>query len=258
MPAPVATVYPPAPEADLIEFIKTSSGDILGRSQLTTTQHRELRLLIGPCLQVMKYAQAYLLLVNSNFTREAEPLARAAFEHAVTAQWTYLTVDGFDRFLVWASRTEKEHWSQLAKWSNNTEMADFADKLVIPAGKSMPNYGNILHDGLIDGEFFQLTQSVLSQTLHITPSSIANHLDPTDASKLIQFPKPLFGYETTLVVAMSCMLTAGLVADLIYDQALSDGLDAASDELKLPRDISAHIPPARSRILPDWPESQAS
>lgn len=98
----VAPAVEMPPIKELRAFIHSCSGDMLGRTQIRAEKNRlrEFRLMIGPCLQVMKYAQAYLLLADSGFTREAEPLARAALEHAVTMQWSYLTKDGIDRMLV--------------------------------------------------------------------------------------------------------------------------------------------------------------
>lgn len=255
----VAPAVEMPPIRKLREFIQSCSGDMLGRTQIRGEKNRlhEFRLMIGPCLQVMKYAQAFLLLTDSGFTREAEPLARAALEHAVTMQWSYLTKDGIDRMIVWGTRTEKEHWEQVGAWSHNDEISTFARGLSVPNGPSMANYGTFLKE-MVDGEFFQLSQAVLSQTVHITSSSISSHFDNSDASKLIQFPTAYFLHGARFVVAVACMLAAGVIADVTYDGALEFALDEASERLPMPRNLQPHIPEKRARDLPEWPTECSS
>jgi len=121
----------------------------------------------------------------------------------------------------------------------------------------MASYGAFLNE-MIDGEFFQLSQAILSQTVHITSSSITSHIDNSDASKLVQFPTAHFLHGATFVVAVACMLAAGVIADVTYDGALESALNEASERLPMPRNLQPHIPKKRVRDLPAWPTERSS
>lgn len=96
------------------------------------------------------------------------PLARAAFEHAITLQLVFISDGGIDRFNREVMHNRISQYTTLATWLNNTEFARLAaQRDAPPAGKRLAPFGTLFTDP--DQERFLATSyHALSQQVHVT------------------------------------------------------------------------------------------
>ena len=195
----------------------------------------EFLLLYGVIARTVRFADTYLHLVRAGFGSEAVVLARAALEHAVTLQWIFLVDGGIDRYRVTAAHDRQEHYSNLAEWLNNEELAEEVKKLGLPpAGKRLPPFMNMLR-GLDKENFLEMSYHILSQQVHVTHSAVTSFVAPGEDELHIKYDQDYgYQYQATYVVAASCMLARWVVARLTNDTALLERLDKTSDDLILP------------------------
>ncbi|WP_202567675.1 hypothetical protein [Agreia sp. COWG] len=83
----------------------------------------DFRVLGGVLERVRRAAHAYLVLDQRGFAVEGRFLVRSAIEHAVTAQWAYLTPDGIDRLEVKMVQARLDYAKQ-SRDVNDPEWAD--------------------------------------------------------------------------------------------------------------------------------------
>lgn len=209
----------------------------------------EFLLLYGIIARTTSYADAYLQLVRRGHSAEAVALARAALEHAVTLQWIFVVQGGVDRFRVTAAHERKDHYSNLAAWLNDDELASEVQKLdPIPAGSQLPPFINMLRD-LDKEKFLETSYHILSQQVHVTHSAVTTFIVPGDDEELhIKYDQDYsYRFQATYVVAAACMLARWELARLTGDDALLERLDKASDDLVLPMTLLDGVSPDKRR-----------
>lgn len=208
----------------------------------------EFLLLYGVIARTMRFADAYLQLVRSGYGSEAVVLARAALEHAVTLQWIFVVNGGIDRYRVTSAHDRQEHYSNLAEWLNNEELAEEVKKLDLrPVGKRLPPFMNMLRD--LDKEnFLEMSYHILSQQVHVTHSAVTSFVAPGEDELHIKYDQDYgYQYQATYVVAASCMFARWVVARLTNDTALLEQLDKASEDLILPMTLLDSVAPSKQR-----------
>ena len=209
----------------------------------------EFMLLYGIIARTIRYADAYLLLVRDRHSAEAVVLARAALEHAITLQWIFVVQGGVDRFRVTSAHERKEHYSNLAVWLDDHELAEEVEKLgPAPSGPRLPPFMNMLRD-LDKEKFLETSYHILSQQVHVTHSAVTSFIVPGDNEELyIKYDHDYsYSFQATYVVAAACMLARWVLARLTGDDALLEQLDKTSDDLTLPMTLLDSLALAKRR-----------
>lgn len=208
----------------------------------------EFYLLFGVIVRTMRYADAFLDLMNSGKQPEAVPLARAALEHAITLQWVFVSDGGVNRFNREVAHDRISHYTNLATWLQNTELADLVAQLdEPPRGKRLAPFGNLLAD--LDQERFLATSyHILSQQVHVTHAAVADGLVQGPDELHVAYEQTYsYRTEATYAVAAACMLARWVLAKLTNDEALLERLDKVSDELHLPMTLIDSLPERKRR-----------
>jgi hypothetical protein len=239
----------PSVEA-LTSFIEETVTRLRDREefQVKREQANEFLLLFGACARTIRYADAYLTLARTGFSSEGVPLARAALEHAVTAQWVYILKDGVDRFRVDTAHGHKGHYDNLAQWLKNDELATEVAKMPpLPTGKRMPPFMALLRE-LDKDKFLESSYHILSQQVHVSHSTVFSFLECADDGYHVKYDQQNpYEYQTVYVMAVSCMLARWVIAKLTDDNADLTHLDAESDELILPMTLEDEVPVDKRR-----------
>lgn len=234
----------PSVEA-LTNFIEESVAGLKDKDEFTVKreQANEFLLLFGACARTIRYADAYLTLARSGFSAEAVPLARAALEHAITAQWVFILKGGVDRFRVDTAHGHKEHYDTLATWLKHEELAaEVAAMPALPTGKRMPKFTQMMRE-LDKDKFLETSYHILSQQVHVSHSTVFSFLDWDDDTYTVKYDQQNpYEYQTAYVAAVSCMLVRWVIAKLTNDEEELAHLDTSSDELILPMTLEDEVP----------------
>lgn len=209
----------------------------------------EFLLLYGVIARTVRYADAYLVLCRAGYSSEAVALARAALEHSVTLQWIFVVTGGVDRFHVTAAHDRIKHYSNLADWLKNDELAEQLTKLdPPPEGKQLPPFMDMVRS-LDQEKFLETSYHILSQQVHVTHAAVTSFITPGEEDKLhIQYDQDYgYRYQATYVTAAACMLARWVVARLTNNTELLSKLDSTSDELLLPMTLLDNVIPEKRR-----------
>jgi len=209
----------------------------------------EFLLLYGVIARTVRYADAYLVLCRAGYPSEAVTLARAALEHSITLQWIFIVQDGVDRFRVTAAHDRIKHYSNLADWLKNDELAEELAKLdPPPEGKQLPPFMDMVRN-LDQEKFLETSYHILSQQVHVTHAAVTSFITPGEDGELhIQYDQDYgYQYQATYVTAAACMLARWVVARLTNNTELLNKLDSTSDELLLPMTLLDNVAPAKQR-----------
>ena len=132
------------PSDDLLASILRFVQDAKHRQQLNTpVENRADFVVVGPLVhQVRRYARAFLRISRAGHEVEGRVLVRSALEHAVTAQWVYLTPRGIARLTRSQGIAQAEVAELMTTYSTNPEWPVFASQLreSVPAGKALPKF----------------------------------------------------------------------------------------------------------------------
>jgi hypothetical protein len=177
------------------------------------------------------------------------PLARAALEHAITAQWVFILEGGVDRFRVDTAHGHKEHYDTLATWLKNEELAgEVAAMPPLPIGKRMPKFTQMIPE-LDKDKFLETSYHILSQQVHVSHSTVFSFLDWEDDSYTVKFDQQNpYEYQTVYVTAVACMLVRWVIAKLTDDERELSHLDTSSDELIIPMTLEGEVPLDKRRF----------
>src|SRR6187431_990101 len=86
---------------------------------IESARQDEFLFLFGLTHRVRRLAQGYLRLRKGDFEVEGQILVRSALEHAVTAQWAYLTIGGLDRLKVSGTTDQYTFVRLIAEYSSD-------------------------------------------------------------------------------------------------------------------------------------------
>ncbi|MBX5334282.1 hypothetical protein HQO90_25125 [Rhodococcus fascians] len=218
---------------DCITHLRDAEGFDVNR-----VHKEEFLLLYGVAARVMGYGDAYLRLSRGGLVAESVVLARAAIEHAVTLQWSFIVDGGVNRFQISVAHDRIDHYTKLAVWLNNEELAKAVASLdAPPPGKRLPKFMSMLRD--IDKDnFLESSYHILSQTVHVTHSTVTAFLEQGDEELHIKYKQEYgYHYQASYIMAVSCMLARWVIAKLTNDTELLEILDKKSDDLVLPMNL---------------------
>lgn len=229
--------------AFLLRFIQDAKhGE---RITVPAENEREFLMLFGLVQRVRRLAQAYLRLDHAGFASEASVLIRAALEHAVTAQWAYITPGGVDRLHVTLARAQADLAGKMTGYSKDPEWVARERQLraAIPAGPGLPKFTG--PEGIMaeldSVKFLAVSYRVLSQVGHVThqaPLAIHLRTEP-EANGHAEMLYALTGF---------CMLVAWLHARLEGDDAEVARLKETSVRLHVPWRLDTHLADDRRRF----------
>ncbi|WP_315092847.1 DUF5677 domain-containing protein [uncultured Cellulomonas sp.] len=188
------------------------------------------------CRQAIRYAEAYSATAASGFEHEAVPLVRAAFEHAVTAQWVYLTPGGHALLSAGVRASMHDFQVRFAQRAGDHVWMDHLELSTPPKVHGRPNFGKMMR-AVDHEEFLELIYSLLSQATHVTFRSVTGYLDGSSEQFELLPERRVsaeVNYQVLHAAAMSSLLALSVLAHVIDDPQLLDLVSRRSDELMLP------------------------
>lgn len=190
----------------------------------------------GICRQSIRYSQAYLATVSSGFEHEAATLARAAFEHAVTAQWCFL-IPGANKLLhagIAASLHDLQ--TRVAQWLERDDWIEELDSNAPPKNHGRPSFSKMMI--AVDPEMSLATiYSLLSQAAHVTAGAVTGFIDSSSEPFTLLEERAgsvVRPYQVLHAAAMASLLALSVLAHVIDDPAMLAVVSQRSDELQLP------------------------
>jgi len=243
-------ITPPA-EALLREWISTFGSMIQRKTFDTDRGHEEdFKTLFGICTQAVRFAEAYLVCEQAGFVREAQTLARASLEDAVTAQWCYFREGGMERLRVDQLHKSSAYYLAMADWLGDDELRVKARMIPVPPAeaKGMMKFTQVLGE-LDDLGFLRISYLNLSRATHVTDATVNEYLhhDHAGVFAVNLAPDFAFSFQGLFVSAAGALLGAALIADLTLDADWIAKLDQASDEILAPLILRGNLAEARRR-----------
>ncbi|WP_085369575.1 DUF5677 domain-containing protein [Leifsonia sp. NCR5] len=215
----------------------------------------DFRILGGLIERVRRAARAYLLLEKRGFEAEARPLVRSALEHAVTAQWAFLTPDGVDRLEVRMLQARVDY----AKGSRDVDDPEW-DELIVRLEAQVPRSVNgstrrgmpkftgkdSVLKALDATGYLQRAYTILSRAGHVTDQVVTDYFVEDDGIVAVaSAPSDVHDIDVFHTLATSCCLAAWVLARLEGD---AHGLELATSQGLLWR-LDTHLP-AEGRRFP--------
>ncbi|WP_091478790.1 DUF5677 domain-containing protein [Microbacterium azadirachtae] len=215
----------------------------------------DFRILGGLIERVRRVARAYLLLEKRGFSAEGRALVRSALEHAVTAQWAFLTPDGVDRLEVQLLQARVDY-AKNSQDANDPKWVELIDRMKtqIPHDlngsrrRGMPKFsgkGNVL-ESLDETGYLQRSYAVLSRAGHVTDQAVTDYfVEDGEVVAVASGPSDVHDIDVFHTLATSCCLAAWVLARMEGD---ARGLELATAQGLLWR-LDTHLP-AESRRFP--------
>lgn len=215
----------------------------------------EFRVLGGLVERVRRAAKAYLLLEKNGFAAEGRVIVRSALEHAVTAQWAYLTVGGIDRLEV--SLLSKRHEYASTSRPGDVDWDELLDDLEqrIPRHQddpkrraaALPKFTG--PDGMLTAldatGYLKKAFIVLSRVNHVSDEAVTDYfLNVDDQTFVADSPASSFDDDVFHTLATACCLAAWLMARLEKNE---HHIRAARSQHLLWR-LDTHLPAERRRF----------
>lgn len=221
----------------------------------------DFRVLGGLLERVRRAAHAYLVLDQRGFAVEGRFMVRSAIEHAVTAQWAYLTPDGIDRLEVKMVQARLDYAKQ-SRDVNDPEWAEViagieaqfpttGDGIRKPGVPKFTGAGQML--AIMDTTgYLQRAYAVLSRVGHVSDQAVSDYFvtEPDGTVVVTSAPAEDFDLEVFHTLATCCALAAWVRARLEGDEK---GMELASTQGLLYR-LDTHLAPTQRRF-PDEEES---
>lgn len=235
----------------LLRFIQDARHD--GRIDVPSESSREFLVLFGLIQRVRRLTQAYLRLEKAGFVSEGSVLLRSALEHAVTAQWAYLTPGGIDRLTVSLARAQADLAAGMIPYSKNPEWIQFEAHLRegVPPGPGLPKFtgrGGIMAE-LDSIHFLSTSYRILSQVGHVTHQAALDFVfEVGGETQLRDTPEVRQQAEMLYSLTGFCMLGAWLLARLEADEHEIRTLQALCVQLHVPWRLDTHLPRERRRF----------
>ena len=214
----------------------------------------DFRVLGGLIERVRRSARAYLLLEKGGYAAEGRALVRSALEHAVTAQWAYLTAGGVDRLEVWVHRARIDY-AQRSRDEDDPEWDSLIEELKskIPRDsrgmprRSMPKItgkASIL-ESLDDTGYLRRAYAVLSRAGHVTDQAVTDYfVDDAGTVAVASGPSDEHDIDVFHTLATCCCLAAWVLARLEGDD---EALRFAMRQRLLWR-LDLHLPAEKRRF----------
>ncbi|GAA1230081.1 hypothetical protein JOF42_000348 [Microbacterium phyllosphaerae] len=219
--------------------------------EVPNERSRDFQLLYGPCMQASRFSASFVGLHVSDFSHEAGVLARAAFEHAVTAHWVYFTSGGLDRFASALVADAAAYRDDLDDYLGNMRPTD--REFAAIKGKGLPPFGQMMWD-LDSHSYLRTTYRSLSLRVHPTHAAVAGYLVHTDeGTELRHRPEGSAELFPALYsCAISSMLAYALVRHIIDPMTAPSLVEEASVALRLPPFLDDALPSEKRRFPDRW------
>ncbi|MCJ0700236.1 hypothetical protein FRIG_03655 [Frigoribacterium faeni] len=215
----------------------------------------DFRVLGGVLERVRRAAHAYLVLDQRGFAVEGRFMVRSAIEHAVTAQWAYLTPDGIDRLEVKMIQARLDY----AKHSRNLNDPEWAEVIAgiekqfprtrsgirKPGTPKFTGAGQMLATMDATG-YLQRAYAVLSRVGHVSDQAVTDYfMTEADGTVVVtSAPAEDFDLEVFHTIATCCALAAWVRARLEGDE---QSIELASSQGLLYR-LDTHLDPVQRRF----------
>ncbi|MET0887791.1 MAG: hypothetical protein ABWX92_15225 [Mycetocola sp.] len=239
---------PEALEAFILRFLQDKSHS--EQIMVLAEYQSDFLVLFGLIHRVRRLARAYILLRKQAFTTEGEVLVRAAMEHAVTAQYAFLTVGGIERLNNTLGQAQKKYAAVIAASSPSAELDAWAAALPDPTGPQLPPFSGAGIIGQLDTiKFLKTTYKVLSQTGHVSHESQTDAIIEVDGEYRLQpEPEPFFEHEVLYALTGFCLLAAWIIARLEGNTWEEARLQEFGVQLHVPWRLDTHLPAERRRF----------
>lgn len=204
----------------------------------------------GLIQRVRRLAQSYLRLRKGGFSSEGGILVRAAMEHAVTAQYAYLTPDGIERLNITLSRSHKDYAEAIAESSTKPGIHEWAASIERPDGPGLPRFSGQGMMGQLDAvKFLKTTYKVLSQVGHVSHESQFDAFVEFDGKyHLTPEPEEAFTHEVLYALAGFCLMSDWVVTRLEGNEAELNLIRQLGGQLSLPWRLDTHLPVENRRF----------
>jgi hypothetical protein len=177
-------------------------------------------------------------------------LARAALEHAVTAQWAFHWHDGLSRLRVSMVRGEKENIELVGNWFSNEELLAMAAAITVPPGRGFPPFTDMVRD-LDEERFLENSYGSLSLAAHVRAATQTSYFAGNAQDLVLRHvPTHALRGPSTMMAAMAAMLAVAIIMELVDDQAALARIDEVSESLGLPPTLRPGIHKAKRRPGP--------
>lgn len=212
---------------------------------------RDFQLLYGPCVQASRFAASFVELYDSDFAHEAGVLARAAFEHAVTAHWVYFTVGGLDRYSKALMADITTYRNELDDYLGNAREND--PEPATTTSKGLPPFGQMMWD-LDSNSYLRTTYRSLSLIVHPTHSAVSGYLVRTDGGlELRHRPAGAANLFPALYsCAISSMLAFALLRHIVDPVTAPSLVEEKSVTLRLPPFLDDALQSEKRRFPDRW------
>lgn len=198
----------------------------------------------GVCAQSIRFSTAYASLYRAGHEREAIVLARAAFEHAITAQWAYFVDGALARLGASAHHTSQGFYVKMGTYLNRPDVVDEALRAYEESGKGMPPFSDRMR-ALDHGAFLETHYKMFSQYSHVTGSTVTGFLESEgERLALVADPNDPNRHATLYVVAVVTTLAAWILEVLMGGAESLRAFEERADALSLPCSVSGDIDPA--------------
>lgn len=191
----------------------------------------EFRVLGGLVACVRRAARAYLVLEKKGFATEGRVIVRGALEHALTAQWAYLTPGGVSRLETSLLMNRHNYAKTSVSDYDGPEWAALLAALDqrIPRDEQNPDRrakglpkltgeGGIL-DELDYTGYFKRAMTVLSRVVHVSDEAVTDYFVETDDETYVaDSPEPRFSDDVFHTLATACCLSGWVIARLEDDE----------------------------------------
>ena len=215
----------------------------------------DFHVLGGILERVRRAARAYLVLEKRGYGVEGRLVVRSAIEHAVTAQWAYLTPDGIDRLQV-KMMLARRTYGNTARDKDDPEWVEVMTRIErqIPKNpdgtlkRGMPKFTG--PDGVLETMdntgYLRRGYSVLSRAGHVTDQAVTDYFAMEDNGTMAIADRPAEDHAAPVfhTLAMCCSLSAWVLARLEGDER---GIELASSQGLLHR-LDTHLKPSLRRF----------
>ncbi len=206
----------------------------------------KVQVLYGLCQQALNHARAALAVLDAGLPVEAGVNIRAALEHAVTAQWVFLTPDGVMRLIEGAKTAYSFYDSaqmrvplppnlldQIADWKALRPLPIFSVRCDDLDGTHDPETPK---SGTLRFEYVRL-----SQATHVTSRTIAEYLsiDPLSGEVLLRQESPdRFPAANMLSLGMATAMACWVLESLRVPPNRLSEVEQIADEANIPSTLA--------------------
>ena len=202
----------------------------------------KFRLVYGPIAHAIYMAEAARFLLDHGRLPAAQPLARVALEHAVTAMWVHQHPDGAagmaDKILLDVTTYFRNAESILADWiearSDVPQGSIRQQKRKVP--RALIDFKQATSD--LGADWLYVEYITLSGSIHAGIQTLdAYYLeDPKDPSgiALLNAQIDVELLPVLHILAIACTFSLGAYADMTGDDALADSVEAIARGIDVP------------------------